>query len=101
MLYIIRHGKTDWNVEHRLQGQTDTDLNEEGRRMAREAATEYANIHFDVCYCSPLLRARETAKILLDGRDIPIIYDDRLKEMGFGEFEGLKEKLYTHYEIKK
>lgn len=91
MLYIIRHGKTDWNVEHRLQGQTDTELNEEGRRMAREAATEYANIHFDVCYCSPLLRARETAKILLDGRDIPIIYDDRLKEMGFGEFEGLKE----------
>ena len=70
MLYIMRHGKTDWNAAYRLQGQTDTDLNAEGVRMAQEAAREYKGIHFDVCYCSPLKRARETARLVLDGRDI-------------------------------
>ena len=54
MLYIMRHGKTDWNVLHKLQGRTDIPLNEEGRNMARKAAAIYKDINFDVCYCSPL-----------------------------------------------
>ena len=91
MLYIIRHGRTDWNDDHRIQGRTDTELNESGRKMAAEAAVEYRDINFDICYCSPLKRAKETAEILLKGRDIPIITDDRLMEMSFGKFEGLKE----------
>ena len=73
MLYIMRHGKTDWNVLHKLQGRTDIPLNEEGRNMARKAADIYKDINFDVCYCSPLKRAKETAEILLEGRNIPII----------------------------
>jgi len=88
MLYVLRHGKTDWNAQYRLQGRTDIPLNDEGREMARRAAIEYKDINFDVCYCSPLIRARETAKLLLEGRDVPIIYDDRLMEMSFGEYEG-------------
>lgn len=88
MLYIMRHGLTDWNTAHRLQGQTDTDLNEDGIQMAKDAAVEYKDIHFDVCYCSPLKRARMTAELLLEGRDVPIIFDDRLKEMSFGIYEG-------------
>lgn len=88
MLYIIRHGKTDWNIEHRLQGRTDVPLNAEGLRMAQEAAARYRQVHFDVCYCSPLIRAFKTAQILLEGRDVPIITDDRLIEMGFGVYEG-------------
>ena len=91
MLYIMRHGKTDWNAAYRLQGQTDTDLNAEGVIMAREAASAYKDVHFDVCYCSPLIRARETAELLLEGRDVPVIIDDRLKEMGFGIYEGEEE----------
>ena len=90
MLYIIRHGKTDWNVLHKLQGHTDIPLNEEGRQMAEAAREEYRDVHFDICFCSPLVRARETAEILLRGRDIPILTDDRLKEMGFGSYEGLE-----------
>ena len=90
MLYIIRHGKTDWNEIHKLQGRTDIPLNEEGRAMARAAAAEYKDIHFDVCYCSPLVRARETAELLLAGRDIPIITDERLVEMSFGIYEGVE-----------
>ena len=41
MLYIIRHGKTDWNVRHKMQGRTDIPLNEEGRQMAEAAREEY------------------------------------------------------------
>ncbi len=88
MLYIIRHGKTDWNLRHKLQGKTDIPLNEEGVKMAKDAGERYKDVHFDVCYVSPLTRAQETAKLLLEGRDIPIITDDRLMEMGFGIYEG-------------
>lgn len=88
MIYIIRHGRTDWNVRHKLQGRTDIPLNAEGRKMAENAAKKYAGIHFDVCYSSPLIRALETAEIILKGREVPIISDDRLKEMCFGIYEG-------------
>ena len=73
-----------------LQGKTDIPLNEDGRRMAAEAAKEYAEIPFDICFCSPLVRAKETAEILLRGRDVPVEYDDRLMEMSFGVYEGVK-----------
>ena len=90
MLYIMRHGKTDWNALRKIQGRTDIPLNDEGRRMAQDAAKEYADVHFDICYCSPLIRAKETAEILLKDRDVPIVFDDRLKEMCFGIYEGIE-----------
>ncbi len=88
MLYIMRHGITDWNLSHKLQGRTDIPLNEEGRELARRAAKEYKEVNFDVCFCSPLSRAKETAQILLEGRAVPIICDERLTEMSFGIYEG-------------
>lgn len=90
MLYIMRHGLTDWNILHKLQGQTDIPLNEEGRSMAKAAHDEYLHIHFDLCYSSPLKRAMQTAQILLQGRNVPIKTDDRLKEMSFGIYEGIE-----------
>ena len=105
MLYIMRHGKTDWNELKKLQGQTDIPLNEEGRGQATAAGREYAGIHLDICYCSTLGRARETAALFFearalagkqtgsagtDGENIPIVYDDRLREMGFGKYEGIE-----------
>ena len=89
MLYIMRHGKTEWNQQHKLQGRTDIPLNDEGRKMAEAAHTEYLDVHFDVCYTSPLIRAKETAEIVLRDRNVPIITDDRLVEMSFGCYEGL------------
>lgn len=97
MLYIMRHGKTDWNAMYRLQGRTDIPLNEEGREMARKAREGSGEIHFDVCYCSPLSRARETAEIFLEGRQVPILIDERLVEMSFGDFEGM-DHIYRHPE---
>lgn len=90
MLYIIRHGQTDWNIIHKIQGRTDIPLNENGRAMARAAREEYKDVHFDICYCSPLVRAKETAEILLEGRGVPVIFDDRLVEMCFGIYEGIE-----------
>ena len=90
-LYIVRHGRTDWNDQKRLQGQTDIPLNDTGRAMAKEAGERYADIPFDICFSSPLCRAKETAELLLQGRDVPIRFDDRLKEMAFGEYEGVAQ----------
>ena len=88
MLYIMRHGRTDWNDRRKLQGRTDIPLNDAGREMAEAARKEYADVHFDICFCSPLIRARETAEIVLRDRNIPIVADDRLMEMSFGSYEG-------------
>lgn len=93
MLYIMRHGKTDWNACHKLQGRTDIPLNDKGRMMAAEAGEKYADIHFDECYSSPLARAKETAEIFLKGRGVPVYTDDRLVEMGFGIYEGIENSL--------
>ena len=91
MLYILRHGQTDWNLRHKLQGQTDIPLNEEGRKMAVEAGKKYRDVALDICYASPLQRAYETAQLVLADRDVPIITDERLREMSFGIYEGTEE----------
>ena len=90
MLYIMRHGRTDWNSLHKLQGRTDIPLNAEGRAMAEKAAVECRDVPLDVCWCSPLVRARETAEIVLRGRNVPVFTDDRLREMSFGDYEGIE-----------
>lgn len=95
MLYIMRHGETDWNAQHKIQGRTNIPLNGRGIKMAAEAAKKCANVHFDICYCSPLSRARQTADIVLKGRDVPIIEDNRLSEMSFGVCEGLENSFPT------
>lgn len=95
MLYVIRHGKTDWNVRYKLQGNTDIPLNDEGRQQARDAAEEYKDVRFDIAFCSPLCRAQETAQILLAGRDIEIVTDERLREISFGPYEGT-ERVFEH-----
>ena len=95
MLYLLRHGQTEWNVKYKLQGQSDIPLNEVGRAEAKAACKKYADIHFDACYCSPLMRARETAALVLDGRDLEIIPDNRLAEMSFGIYEGFEHVLST------
>ena len=74
MLYIMRHGRTDWNMAHRLQGSEDIPLNEEGRQMARDAREKYCDLHFDICYCSPLQRAHETAEIPAEGKFSSFLY---------------------------
>ena len=86
-IYIVRHGQTDWNLEHKAQGQTDIPLNASGIKQAKELRDKLVSYDFDSCYCSPLKRAVQTAEIVTDGR-FKIIFDDNLKERSFGELEG-------------
>lgn len=88
-LYIIRHGETEWNIKRRFQGRSDIPLNDEGRRLARVTAEAMSDIPFARIYTSPLKRAYETAMIIKGERDIPVIEDARIIEIGFGEYEGL------------
>ena len=87
-LYMMRHGETDWNKKRLWQGRTDIPLNDNGRYVAELTREGIKDIHFDVAYCSPLCRAKETAEIVLRGREIELIPDERSIEMGFGPFEG-------------
>lgn len=94
-LYLVRHGETSWNIGRKVQGQTDIPLNETGVRQAEKVREELKNEVFDICYCSPLMRARRTAEIATDGR-LEIVIDENLKERGFGELEGTDS---AHWEI--
>lgn len=89
-LYIIRHGHTDWNKEGRLQGSRDIPLNEDGRKAALDFGKKCSceNISFDAIYSSPLIRAFETAQLIRGEKQIPIIKDQRLREISFGVEEG-------------
>ena len=97
ILYLIRHGQTDWNKGRKLQGRTDIPLNENGRKVAELTREGFQNISFDMAFTSPLKRARETAEIILDGRNVPIIDDDRVIEVNFGDYEGCDFDLPDEY----
>ncbi|HUM83744.1 MAG TPA: histidine phosphatase family protein [Lachnospiraceae bacterium] len=88
-LYILRHGTTEWNRTHRLQGRTDTELDGEGIRLAKETGEKLKDLHFDAAYSSPLKRAYDTAVYVLGDRKLPIIKDERLAEFSFGDWEGM------------
>lgn len=90
LIYFIRHGETDWNKNGRLQGRVDIPLNEEGKKAALLTREGLKEVVFDVAFSSPLKRAYETAEIILTGRNVPIIKDERLREVGFGAYEGVK-----------
>lgn len=90
-LYLIRHGETNWNLEWKLQGRTNIPLNKNGRKVAELTRDALKAVHFDVAFTSPLDRARETAEILMEGRDIEIINEERIIEICFGKYEGAKK----------
>lgn len=96
-IYFVRHGQTDWNAARKMQGQIDIPLNDTGRgqakrngEMLREHLQERAaDLHF---VASPQVRASETMSILRRALDLPhdtFVRDDRLKEMGYGRWEGM------------
>jgi probable phosphoglycerate mutase len=89
-LLLIRHGETDWNNERRIQGNTDTPLNACGITQAEKLAARIATENrIDALYASPLSRARVTAEIIGKQCGLAPILDERLKEKGLGDLEGL------------
>lgn len=88
IIYIMRHGETVWNKSRLLQGSKDISLSTEGIELARKRSEQFKDVKFDVIYSSPLERAYMTACIMKGERDIPIIKDDRIREINFGVNEG-------------
>ena len=96
MIYLIRHGQTEFNLVHRHHGWTDSPLTPLGREQARRAGAALAGLIVPVAtvvFSSPLGRALDTARIILDVADIaaPLTTDANLMEIGMGSCEGLTE----------
>jgi probable phosphoglycerate mutase len=92
-LYIIRHGQCEWNALHKVCGSTDSPLTEKGRAQAAETAALVAHMTcdepIDLIIASPLSRALETGKAIQAAcGGIPLIIDDRIREIDFGDNEG-------------
>ena len=99
VIYYIRHGETSWNAEGRLQGTRDTELNDLGRRQAVQSGHVLADLlvrdgrdRSQIPYLSsPLLRARTTMELMRGALNLPPLdyaTDDRLREIGYGQWEG-------------
>lgn len=89
-IYLARHGETDWNRAHRVQGSQDTELNETGIAQA-EALAEQLRAEgrsFDALYSSTQKRALHTAEIVSRAIRVPVQTDPRLTEINFGKWEG-------------
>ncbi len=97
-ILLVRHAETDWNVQRRVQGHSDTPLNETGRDQARALADELAGEEIEAVYSSDLLRAHETARIVADRLGLDVVASRDLRERDFGTWEGLTdEEIFARY----
>ena len=89
---VVRHGRTDWNDLENVQGTADIPLNETGILQANETKKLLKEEKIDMIISSPLIRARQTAQIINEEKNLEIVYDERIRERNFGEFEGFNKK---------
>ena len=88
-IYLVRHGQTNWNILGKTQGHGNSDLTEKGIDQAKDLADAMVKYPIDYIYSSDLGRAVQTAEIIADKFDKEVIATPSLREMGFGEWEGL------------
>lgn len=96
LIFLLRHGQTEWNAIGRIQGQMESDLSAIGKQHAaaqgdilRQAGVTSAEFDF---YASPLRRTRQTAEIAFENLIDTPIFDARLKEVGMGAWEGMMRR---------
>lgn len=87
-LYLVRHGQTDWNADGRLQGHSDRPLDTVGRIQASAVASRLSTVSLDAIYASDLSRAQTTARAIALYHNLPVTTDIRLREVGYGRWEG-------------
>ena len=87
-IIAVRHGETSWNVDARIQGQLDIQLNETGRWQARRVGHALSAEQIAAVYSSDLARAHETARAIGDAASVPVVPHPGLRERRFGMFEG-------------
>jgi len=96
ILYLIRHGQTDWNTVYRMQGQTDVALNATGVEQSKQLAVRLKDGRLSKLYTSPLSRALMTGKIIGDRLKLECVTVPELMEFNFGVWQGM-----TYDEIKQ
>lgn len=100
-LVLLRHGRTEWNDTGRLQGFADVDLDATGVAEAERAAQALAGHRFAAIYSSDLKRASRTADAVARVLDLPVVLDERLREINVGSWAGLTraevEQIYPEY----
>ncbi len=91
LLYLIRHGQTEWNQAGRIQGHTESDLTKLGKEQAASAASILLELSYTYhqLYCSDLSRAQQTAEIIGEQLGLTAQLNAQLREMNFGDLEGL------------
>ncbi len=90
LLIMIRHGVTEWNREHRFQGQIDIPLSDAGVQQAEQLGARFkGDDSIAAIYSSDLSRAYFTAEPIARARGLAIVKDTGLRERSFGKFEGL------------
>ena len=92
MLYIVRHGQTDWNLNGQIQGQNDIPLNDMGRAQAYNVADKLSRFNLEYIISSDLSRAAETANIIGNKLNMRVEYDARLREYNFGILTGMTRR---------
>lgn len=88
-LICVRHGRTAWNARRRFQGHTDVPLDDEGLAQAQALGALLREERIDAAVASDLLRAAETARLVLGERELALRLDSDWREMRFGDWEGL------------
>lgn len=101
-LILVRHGETEENVKHILQGHLPGTLSELGKEQAKKAAEQLRSVAFDVCVCSDLKRCKDTAEIIFSELGIDssnILYTKLLRERHWGSLTGISVENYPHPEM--
>lgn len=105
-LYVIRHGRTNCNDEHKYNGRLDEDINETGVKQAKEAREKVKALDIDLIICSPLVRTKHTCEIINEN-EVSVMYDNRIAERDTGTLTGnelgdfYKTDYWNYYSNKK
>jgi len=92
LIFFVRHGLTDWNIQRRFQGTCDIPLNEAGIQQAQTAASRCAQLGFERIYHSTLLRAAQTAQIIADQSGTSLFPCSGFNEVCLGAFQSLNHE---------
>jgi phosphoserine phosphatase len=98
LIYLTRHGQTEWNLQMRYQGSGDSPLTELGKQQAQRLSDHLASIHFDKIISSPAGRAMHTAEIIKSNRQVELIVSEAFAEINLGPWEG---KYYQDIELEQ
>lgn len=85
---LVRHGRTTANVSGVLAGRGDAELDDHGTSQASLLAEHLRPVTLDLALVSPMLRTRQTAHLVLDGRDVQVVEESGVAEVDYGEWTG-------------